>query len=303
MSELETGSEASAIAAEGIEEETFSQAQLAWRKYRRHRVAMVSSVILLFIVLAAVFAPLLAPFGETEQNLSNTLESPNGTFWLGTDTLGRDNFSRILYGGRISLLVGVSVALISTFIGTTVGMLAGYFGGWLDATLMRITDIFLSVPFLMLAIMAARILGGSVRDVVLVLSFLGWMTLSRIIRGQVLSLREREFVEAARALGVPSHRIISRHLLPNLVGIITVNGSLAVAGGILAESGLSFLGLGVDPTETATWGNMLGGNEGYMIISPWLVWFPGLAIVLTALCVSYIGDGLRDALDPTQKKV
>jgi peptide/nickel transport system permease protein len=292
-----------ALEAEGIQTETFSQAQLAWRKYRRHKSAMIASAVLIIIVLAAIFAPLIAPFGETEQNLSDAFESPNSTYLLGTDSLGRDNFSRILYGGRISLLVGVSVAVISTFIGTTVGLTAGFFGGRTDAVLMRIVDLLLSIPFLMVAIVAARILGGSVRDVVLILALLGWMILARIVRGQVLALREREFVEAAHALGVPGRRIIGRHLLPNLIGIITVNASLAVAGAILAESALSYLGLGVDATQTATWGNMLGGNEGYLVTAPWLVWYPGLAIVITALCVSFIGDGLRDALDPTQKKV
>jgi peptide/nickel transport system permease protein len=167
---------------------------------------------------------------------------------------------------------------------------------------MRITDTLLALPFLMIVIVLARIMGDGVWDIVLVLSLFTWMTLARIVRGQVLSLKEREFVEAAHALGTPNRRVITRHLLPNLVGVITVNVSLTVAVAILAESTLSFFGLGIDPTRTATWGNMLGGNEGFVTTAPWLVWFPGLAIVFTVLCINFIGDGLRDALDPTQGK-
>ncbi len=294
---------ASSAASEGLETKSLSLWRLSLRKYLRHKSAVTATIVLFVIVLGCIFAGVLAPFGETEQNLSDTLQSPNGTYWFGTDTLGRDNFSRILYGGRISLLVGIAVALIAGIVGTLVGVISGYYGGLVDATLMRITDTILSLPGLMVAIIAARILGGSVRDVVLVLAALSWMPLARITRGQVLALREREFVEAAIALGAPSRRIILRHLLPNLVGPITVSVSLTVAAAILAESTLSFFGIGVDPSSTATWGNMLGGNEGFVTTAPWLVWFPGLAIVITALCVNFIGDGLRDALDPTQGKV
>jgi peptide/nickel transport system permease protein len=187
-------------------------------------------------------------------------------------------------------------------VGTSVGLLAGYYGGLVDSILMRITDTMLALPALMVAIIAARILGDGVWDVVIVLAGISWMPLARIVRGQVLALKEREFIEAARALGVPNRRIMGRHLLPNLVGEITVAVSLTVAAAILAESTLSFLGLGVSSAETATWGNMLGGNEGFLITAPWLVWAPGVAIVVTALCVNFVGDGLRDALDPTQKK-
>ncbi len=300
---LETPLVASSTASEGLEADSLSLWRLSLRKYLRHKSAVTASVVLIVIVLGCVLAGVLAPFGETEQNLSDTLQSPNSTYWFGTDTLGRDNFSRILYGGRISLLVGIAVAIIAGIVGTLVGVVAGYYGRWVDATLMRVTDTILSLPGLMVAIIAARILGGSVRDVVIVLAALSWMPLARITRGQVLALREREFVEAAIALGAPSRRIIVRHLLPNLVGPITVSVSLTVAAAILAESTLSFFGLGVDPSSTATWGNMLGGNEGFVTTAPWLVWFPGLAIVITALCVNFIGDGLRDALDPTQGKV
>lgn len=270
------------------------------RRFRRHRAAVLSAGVLVVVVACAALADLIAPYAATDQNLDRILEPPGRDFLLGTDTLGRDNLSRILYGGRVSLLVGGAVALISGVIGTTVGLVAGYYGRWVDAVLMRATDTMLALPGLMVVIIAARILGDGVWDVVIVLAGISWMILARIVRGKVLALREREFVEAARALGVPNRRIIVRHLLPNLAGEVMVSVSLTVAAAILAESTLSFLGLGVSATRTATWGNMLGGNEGFVTVAPWLVWAPGLAIVVTALCVNFIGDGLRDSIDPTQ---
>lgn len=270
------------------------------RRFRRHRAAVVSAGVLVVVVACVALADLIAPYAATDQNLDRILEPPNRDFLLGTDTLGRDNLSRILYGGRVSLLVGGAVALISGVVGTTVGLVAGYYGRWVDAVLMRATDTMLALPGLMVVIIAARILGDGVWDVVIVLAGISWMILARIVRGKVLALREREFVEAARALGVPNRRIIVRHLLPNLAGEVMVSVSLTVAAAILAESTLSFLGLGVSATRTATWGNMLGGNEGFVTVAPWLVWAPGLAIVVTALCVNFVGDGLRDSIDPTQ---
>ena len=271
-----------------------------FRRFRRHRTAVLSAAVLVLVVACAALADVIAPYGPTDQDLDRILEPPGRDFLLGTDTLGRDNLSRILYGGRISLLVGGAVALIGGVIGTSVGLVAGYYGRWVDAVLMRLTDTMLALPGLMVVIIAARILGDGVWDVVIVLGLITWMIPARIVRGKVLALKEREFVEAARALGVPNRRIIVRHLLPNLAGEVMVSVSLTVAAAILAESTLSFLGLGVSATRTATWGNMLGGNEGFVIIAPWLVWAPGLAIVVTALCVNFVGDGLRDSLDPTQ---
>ncbi len=293
-----TGGETESLATE----KPISPWRLALRRFLRRRPAVISVVVLAIIVVGAAFADWIAPFGEVEQNLDDILQSPDGTYLLGTDTLGRDNLSRILYGGRVSLLVGLMVAVIAGGVGTLVGILAGYYGGIVDAALMRLTDTLLALPGLMVVIIAARLLGDGVWDVVIVLSGIAWMTLARIVRGKVLTLKEQEFVEAARALGVPTRQIMRRHLLPNLVGEITVTASLTVAAAILAESTLSFLGLGVSPTHTATWGNMLGGNEGFVTTAPWLVWAPGLAIVVTALCVNFIGDGLRDSLDPTQEK-
>ncbi len=275
--------------------------RIVWRRFLKQRVAVGSLAVLTGIALCAALADWVAPHGATEQNLDKILAPPGRDFLLGSDTLGRDTLSRILYGGRISLLVGVAVALISGVVGTAVGLVAGYCRGWVDSALMRLTDTMLALPSLMVVIMAARLLGDGVLDVVIVLAGVTWMVPARIVRAKVLSLCENQFVEAAVALGVPGRRIMIRDLLPNLVGEIVVAVSLAVAGAILAESTLSYLGLGVSASRTATWGNMLGGNEGFVITAPWLVWAPGLAIVVTVLCINFIGDGLRDALDPPRR--
>ena len=301
MAETRRGTAATAVL--GGEEPAHAQAP-EWltvlRRFRRHRTAVWSAAVLAVLVACAALAEVIAPYGATEQHLDRILEPPGRDFLLGSDTLGRDNLSRVLYGGRVSLLVGGAVALISGVVGTFVGLVSGYYGRWVESALMRFADTMLALPGLMVVIMAARILGDGVWEVVVVLAGITWMVPARIVRGKVLALKEREFVEAARALGVPNRRIIVRHLLPNIAGEIMVAVSLSVAAAILAESTLSFLGLGVSATRTATWGNMLGGNEGFVSTAPWLVWAPGLAIVVTVLCVNFIGDGLRDSLDPTQ---
>ena len=301
MAETRRGTAATAVL--GGEEPAHAQAP-EWltvlRRFRRHRTAVWSAAVLAVLVACAALAEVIAPYGATEQHLDRILEPPGRDFLLGSDTLGRDNLSRVLYGGRVSLLVGGAVALISGVVGTFVGLVSGYYGRWVESALMRFADTMLALPGLMVVIIAARILGDGVWEVVVVLAGITWMVPARIVRGKVLALKEREFVEAARALGVPNRRIIVRHLLPNIAGEIMVAVSLSVAAAILAESTLSFLGLGVSATRTATWGNMLGGNEGFVSTAPWLVWAPGLAIVVTVLCVNFIGDGLRDSLDPTQ---
>src|SRR6266540_3313581 len=210
--------------------------------------------------------------------------------------------TRLLYGGRVSLLVGLGVALVSAVVGTLAGAAAGYYGGRLDNFVMRLTDLFLSIPLLVLLIIASKATGGHILDIVLVVSLALWMFLARIVRGLFLSLREKEFVEAARAIGSSNARIIFRHMLPNALGVIIVNVTLTVAIAILTESLLSFLGFGIQP-PTPTWGNMLEDGRSLMTIAGWLVWFPGLAILVTVLCVNFLGDGLRDALDPTQRRV
>ncbi len=271
--------------------------EVVWRRFASRRLSIVALAALVIISAAVAGAEVIAPYELGQQNLNRVLAPPGRDFLLGTDTLGRDTLSQVLFGGRISLAIGLSVASIASVFGTFVGLVAGYQGGRIDAVLMRFTDTLLALPLLMMIVLLARILGDSPADVILVLSVLGWMPLARIIRAKTLALREQEFIVAARSMGAGSARIMFRHLLPNLIGEISVAVSLAVAGAILAESVLSFLGLGVSAAHTPTWGNMIGGNEGFMTVEPWLVWAPGLAIVVTVLAVNYIGDGLRDAFD------
>jgi peptide/nickel transport system permease protein len=286
----------------GLEEHGLSQRALAWRRFRRHKLAIVSLVLLLLLGLVTLLAGVIAPYGFSEQHLDQILQGPGGKHLLGTDALGRDEFTRLLYGGRVSLVVGLGVALSAGVLGTLVGAAAGYYGGRLDNLMMRVTDLFLSIPLLVLLIIASRAAGGSVLAIVVVLTLVLWMPLARIVRGLFLSLREKEFIEAARMVGASNSRIIGRHLLPNTLGVIIVNVTLTVAQAILLESLLSFLGFGIQP-PTPTWGNMLDDGRSLMTVAGWLVWFPGLLILLTVLCVNFLGDGLRDALDPTQRRV
>ena len=286
---------------DGFDQPPESQLRLAWARFRGHRVAPIAAGVLLVLLTACLAAPLLAPSSYTDQDLSSTFTGPNGDYWLGTDSLGRDQLTRLLYGGRVSLAVGFGVALVSGAIGTLMGTVAGYAGGWFDAVLMRFTDFMLALPALIFLIVAARILGDSIPIVVLLVASITWMPLARIVRGVTLSIKHQEYILAARASGARPGRILVRHLLPNVVGPVVVNLTLTVAAAILLESSLSFLGLGIQP-PTPTWGNMLAGSKGYVQTAPWLVWFPGLMILLTVLCVNFVGDGLRDALDPTDTR-
>ena len=293
--------EAATLATLDLADEPESQGRLAWERFRRHRLAMGSAVVLAVLIGICLAAPWIAPYDFTDQDLASTFQSPDGTYLLGTDSLGRDQLSRLLYGGRVSLLVGFGVAFVAGSFGATVGLAAGYAGGWGDGVLMRMTDFMLALPALIFLIVAARIFGDAIPIVVLIVSSISWMSLARIVRGVTLAVKNQEFILAARAAGAGPIRIVSRHVLPNVMGPIVVNLTLTVAGAILLESGLSFLGLGIQP-PTPTWGNMLAGSKGYVQTAPWLVWFPGLMILITVLCVNFLGDGLRDALDPTDSR-
>ena len=293
--------EAATLATLDLADEPESQGRLAWERFRRHRLAMGSAVVLAVLIGICLAAPWIAPYDFTDQDLTSTFQSPDGTYLLGTDSLGRDQLSRLLYGGRVSLLVGFGVAFVAGSFGATVGLAAGYAGGWGDGVLMRMTDFMLALPALIFLIVAARIFGDAIPIVVLIVSSISWMSLARIVRGVTLAVKNQEFILAARAAGAGPIRIVSRHVLPNVMGPIVVNLTLTVAGAILLESGLSFLGLGIQP-PTPTWGNMLAGSKGYVQTAPWLVWFPGLMILITVLCVNFLGDGLRDALDPTDSR-
>ena len=288
----------------GVELVARSQWSYARMRFFRHKLAVASMVILTFIALVALFAPQIAPYGFDELDLTNLLASPTFTDWhlFGTDQLGRDYLSRVIFGIRTSLWVAVMVALISTVIGTAIGAISGYYGGRTDNLLMRLTDLFLTVPGLAVLLTASVFFGnGDPFKIGLILALLFWTGLARVVRGLFLSLREKEFVEAAKAAGASDMRIIMRHILPNCVGPIIVSMTLLLALAILIEAALSFLGFGIQPPHAAL-GKLIDEGQDQGIETWWLVTFPGLVIVLIALCINFIGDGLRDALDPTQRR-
>jgi len=282
----------------GVAPEARSQWQLFWRRFVRHKPAMIGLVTLIVLCVACFGAPWFAPADKNAQDLLTGAAGPSRDHWFGTDQLGRDYFTEVLYAGQVSLMIGLSVGLLSTAIGTVIGSMSGYFGSWRDAGLMRFTELFLVVPQIALLAVALKKFGSSPGTIILVLAFIFWMTIARVVRGQVLSIKEREYVEAARASGATSRRVIFRTILPNLVSVITVNATLAVATAIIAESTLSFLGFGIQRPDTS-WGNMLADARGF-VGTPlaYLIYFPGLMLLLVTLSINFLGDGLRDALDP-----
>ena len=270
---------------------------LAWRRFRRHRMALVGLGILLVLASGSLLANWISPYSPIKTSLVEMLDRPSPAHPMGTDELGRDLFTRILHGGRVSLAVGFLAVALAVSIGSTVGAIAGFYGGWVDNILMRVVDFMIALPSIFVLILLATIYGTNPVTLVIVIGGLRWMGTARQVRGAFLSLREREFVEAARCLGASPARIILRHLLPNAVGPIIVASTLGISGAILAESSLSYLGLGIQP-PMASWGNMLRNAQDQMVRAPWTAIFPGLMIFLTVVAVNSIGDGLRDALDP-----
>ncbi|HEY0068724.1 MAG TPA: ABC transporter permease [Chloroflexia bacterium] len=321
-----------------------SQLSMTWRRFRKHRMGLIGLVTITILVLSVIIIPLVSPYQydqidpyalvpdsrlpaaaqmTTFKPMMWTAPSGSPTHILGTDDVGRDNFTRLFYGGRISLTVGLVTTIVVLLIGSTVGALAGFYGKWVDTLLMRFVDLLLSLPELPILLIMSKMLNesgvmsnifgralGTVATIVLVLSFLGWLGLSRLVRGSILSLRSLDFVEASRALGASDRRIILRHLMPNSMAPIIVAATLAVGGFIISESFLSFLGLGVQ-LPTPSWGNLLQGSQEYAAfitnINPfeeirgYLILFPGFLILLTVLSINFIGDALRDALDPRLK--
>ncbi len=282
-----------------------STAQLVWRRFRRHTGARAGSVVLLILVLAVLFAP-LSPYDPEKSVIKDRFQPPSWQHPMGTDPLGRDLLTRILYGGRISMTVGVLVVAITLTLGVSVGAIAGYAPGMLDNVLMRITDAALTLPSLLVLILLGAILRevdlplverNSVVTIAVVIGLLSWMTFARLVRAAFLTLREMDFVTASRALGASPLRIVLRHILPNTVGPIIVESTLELGYAIIEESGLSFLGFGIQP-PTPSWGNLLSNAQENFIRYPWLAIFPGLMIFLTIISVNYVGDGLRDAFDP-----
>ncbi|MDR2574015.1 MAG: ABC transporter permease [Desulfovibrio sp.] len=267
----------------------------------RHIMLLLGLAIVFFMSLAALCAPIFAPYPPFALHLEHILEPPSSQFWLGTDRLGRDVFSRMLYGGRVSLWVGFVAVGISVSIGTALGLISGYFRHWVDEAVMRAVDIMLCFPsfFLILAVIA--FLEPDMTNIMIVIGLTSWMGVARLVRAETLSLREREFVDAARLAGVSSWRILLLHILPNALAPVLISATLGVAGAILVESSLSFLGLGVQP-PTASWGNMLMEGKAVIEIAPWLSVYPGLAILITVLGYNLLGESLRDMLDPRMRQ-
>jgi peptide/nickel transport system permease protein len=260
-------------------------------------VIRIGAAIVIVTVLAAVFAPWIVPHDPVSQALALRLERPSAGHPFGLDELGRDIFSRVLAGARISLVVGLTVVGISSVVGVVLGSIAGYCGGWIDDLISRAIDVLLAFPGILLAIALVAVLGPSLANVVMALSVIGWVSYARLVRGQVLKARELEFVQAARALGANTTRILVRHVVPTAMPAVMVQATLGMAGSILAEASLSFLGLGVQP-PTPSWGTMLNGGRLHLLDAPHLTIFPGAAIAVLVLGFNFLGDGLRDALDP-----
>ncbi|MFE1928862.1 ABC transporter permease [Streptomyces sp. NPDC059474] len=273
------------------------------RALLRNKLAVLALAVLAVLLIAALFAPLVAPYDPNAQNLLLRLRPPawqdggSGAHLLGTDQLGRDMLSRVIYGARVSLLVGAGAALLAGVIGTVVGLASGYFGGWADRVLMRLADVQLAFPALLLALAIVGFLGSGLWYVILVLGFTGWVSYARVVRSEVMSLRTRDFITEARAIGVTDITIMRRHLLPNVMAPLATIGTLHVAAAIVAEASLSYLGLGV-PKETVTWGAMLSDGQLYLGTSWWVAVFPGIALMLTSLAINITGDALRDVADP-----
>jgi len=316
-SEVNTVAQSGQANLDALEAPPLSLSRMAWLRFKRHKMAMVGAGILFALVLYCIGGALLVP--ESYSNFNDTsiaLQSPSWEHPFGTDTIGRDILARTIYGGQISILIGLTAVLLEVSVGILIGALAGYFGGWLDNILMRFTEVILIIPQIFLLLVMARffsgdintinVLGrefsGSVVVIVVIIGLTSWPYLARIVRAEFLTLKEHEFLLAARAIGTPTRDMIFRHILPNSMAPIIVSATLGVASAITLEAYISFLGLGVQP-PTATWGNMLDGAYRYIETAWWLWFFPGMLILLTVLAINFVGDGLRDALDPRSRLV
>ena len=287
------------LASQIGEEERFWD--LMRRMARENKTAVLSFAVIVLMSLAAVFAPLLTPYTEKQMDLMNRLSPPSAAHLLGTDEGGRDVLTRLLYGARVSLLIGVVPALLSLILGAALGVIAGYRGGLLDAVIMRIADVTLAFPSMLLAMVIMYALGGGIMNVFLTLTLMNWANVARVVRAQTLSLKNGEFAEAARVIGVPGARIMRRHILPNCLPTLLVLFTLNIPASILTESSLSFLGLGIQ-APNASWGLMINMGRQYLYSAPWLCFAPGAAIMLIVLSFNFLGNGLTDVLDPRQKK-
>jgi len=288
-----------------LQREAESMTAIIWKRFRRHPAAIISMAVLLTLLLAVILVS-FSPYDPETSDMTSRLQPPSIQHPMGTDQLGRDMLTRILYGGRISIVVAIMVVFITLLIGIPVGAAAGYFGGAIDGVLMRLTDVTLTLPSLLVLILLSAIMRevelplferNSVMTIALVIGLLSWMTAARLLRAEYLTIRELEFIEAARAMGASNSRIIIRHILPNAISPIIVQSTLMLGFAIMIESGLSFLGFGIQP-PTPSWGNLLSNAQQHMTQHPWLAIFPGIMIFVTVISINYIGDALRDAFDP-----
>ena len=290
----------SALVAKRADETVESPTRRALRRLKRRKGAIVGLAVIIVFVVLAVFAPLIAPFDPAAQSWSAVRKAPSALYWFGTDDVGRDVLSRVIFGTRASLLAGVISVGIALSIGVPLGLTAGYLGGWIDALLSRITDAMLAVPFLILAIALAAFLGPSLGNAMIAIGVTTTPIFIRLTRGQVMAVKVEDYVEAARAIGNPRWRIALFHILPNILPALLVQATLSIAAAIIAEAALSFLGLGQQP-PAPSWGSMLNSAQRFLTNAPWMAVWPGLAIFLTVLSFNLLGDGLRDALDPRER--
>ncbi|MEW5947543.1 MAG: ABC transporter permease [bacterium] len=273
----------------------------AWRRLRRNRMAMAGLAILGVMVAVALLTPLIAPYGFADISLEEQNQPPCRAHWMGTDHLGRDLMTRVMYGARISLAVGICATLVSLFIGVTYGALAGFVGGRADNVMMRFVDVLYGLPFMFFVIILVVVAGRSIINLFIALGAVQWLTMSRIARGQAMSIRSRDFITAARTCGAGTPRILLTHVIPNLLGPVIVYFTLTIPAVMLEEAFLSFLGLGVQPPN-ASWGSLASEGIGSITLYPWQIFFPGFALAVTLLALNFLGDGLRDALDPLMKE-
>ena len=281
------------------ENQHLSFGQLTWKRFRRDKWAMVGSILICLMLIIVILAPVICKYTPEELNPSVVRIPPNADHLLGTDDYGRDILSRLLYGGRVSMAVAICATVLQLFLGITLGSLAGYFGKWVDSLIMRIADVFMCFPFYIIAVCLAAILGPGLRNTVFILGFLGWPGLCRIVRAEILSVRENDFVMAAKSLGLGSGEIMFKHILPNVLSPVIVSATLSVAGAIMSEASLSFLNLGVKIPQPS-WGNMLSAAQSMnTLVNEWWRWIPpGLCIIIVVISINYIGEGLRKAMSP-----
>ncbi|WP_442598381.1 ABC transporter permease [Neobacillus sp. D3-1R] len=283
------------------EEELVPPWKEAWLSFTKNRLALAGLVIVVFFIVVAIFAPVIAPSSFDEQNLVERFKSPSSEHYFGTDDFGRDIFSRVVYGARISLWVGFFSVLGSVIFGTMLGIIAGYYGRWIDSIISRVFDIMLAFPSILLAIAVVAILGPSLRNALIAIAVINIPNFGRLVRSKVLSVKQEEYIMAARAVGMKDSRILLRHILPNSISPVIVQATLAIATAIIEAAALGFLGMGAS-APTPEWGKMLADSKNYIMQAPWTLFFPGVAIMLTVLGFNLMGDGLRDVLDPKMKQ-